>query len=229
MNLRHTKVKGILLKSLALLIALWLACVSISAEEGTTGVYHCHDNGEMKIALTFDDGPHPILTPKILDILKHYQIKATFFVVGENVGHYPDVTQRILNEGHEIGNHTHTHDKIDLTEIERCEKAIYELTDYQPKLFRPPEGFLNGTVKSMSATLGYNIILWNIDTRDWDHTPPETICKNVIGHISAGSIILMHDYISYNSPTPEALEQMLPQLIDAGYRFVVVSELIGSI
>ena len=182
----------------------------------------------MQIAITFDDGPHPILTPKILDILEKYHIKATFFIVGENVKNYPDVVEQILNQGHEIGNHTYTHDRINQKEIEACEKVIYELTDYKTKLFRPPEGAINQTIKYISAGLGYDIILWNIDTRDWDHTSPSDISKNVMEKIDSGSIILMHDYISFNSPTPEALELMIPRLLEMGYQFVVVSELIGT-
>lgn len=212
-----------------LVLAAWLLTVSVSAWERSANVYHRHDNQEMKIALTFDDGPHPILTPKILDILKKYNIKATFFIVGENVINYPDVALRILNEGHEIGNHTNSHDAVTRDEIETCEKIIYELTDYRTKLFRPPQGFINSYVKTTSSSLGYDIILWDIDTRDWDHASPERIYQNVTTNIGAGSIILMHDYISYRSPTPEALERMIPTLLERGYRFVVVSELIGTV
>ena len=212
-----------------LVLAAWLLTASVSAWEGSANVYHRHDNQEMKIALTFDDGPHPILTPKILDILKKYNIKATFFVVGENVINYPEVASRILNEGHEIGNHTNSHDAVTRSEIETCEKIIYELTDYRTKLFRPPQGFINSYVKTTSSSLGYDIILWDIDTRDWDHASPERIYQNVTTNIGAGSIILMHDYISYRSPTPEALERTIPTLLERGYRFVVVSELIGTV
>ncbi len=201
---------------------------SVTATERKNNVYHCHSNDEMKIALTFDDGPHPILTPKILDILAQYHIKATFFAVGENVINYPNVVERIQKEGHELGNHTYTHDRIDKREIERCERAIYELTDYQTKLFRPPEGLINSVVLKTTCDLGYDIILWDIDTRDWDHTAPNEICNNVIKNIRVGSIILMHDYISYNSPTPEALEKMIPILLESGFKFVTVSELIGT-
>ena len=210
------------------LLCLILCSHSARAEQRFATVYREHENRERKIALTFDDGPHPILTPKILDILKKYNVKATFFVVGENVKNYPDVVERIINEGHELGNHTYTHDKIDLAEIESCENAILELTDQKPKIFRPPEGFINKGVKAISADLGYDIILWSIDTRDWDHTPPSAICDTVLRQLKAGSIILMHDYIGYKSPSPEALERLLPAILALDYRFVVVSELIGT-
>ena len=90
----------------------------ITAEAGSANVYHQHQNLEKKIALTFDDGPHPILTPRILSILEKYQIKATFFIVGENAKNYPLVVEQILNQGHEIGNHTYTHDNISKQEFE---------------------------------------------------------------------------------------------------------------
>ena len=215
-------------KILCFVLSVGLIILPIHAEQGIANVYHQHENHEMKIALTFDDGPHPILTPKILDILAKYHVKATFFMVGENVKNYPDVVEQILIRGHEIGNHTYTHDHINQKEIEACEKIIYELTDYRTKLFRPPEGAINQTIKYISAGLGYDIILWNIDTRDWDHTSPSDISQNVIKKIDAGSIILMHDYISFNSPTPDALELMIPRLLEMGYQFVVVSELIGT-
>ena len=209
---------------------LLVAALSIptQAEQGSRDVYRKHENSEMKISLTFDDGPHPILTPKILEILARYQIKATFFLVGENVKNYPTVVERILAEGHEIGNHTFSHDHINAQEIEDCEQAIYKITDYKTKLFRPPQGFIDETVKSMSHSLGYDIILWSIDTRDWDHTPPRQICNLVIREITSGSIILMHDYIGHHSPTPQALEQLIPAIIALGYQFVPVSELIGT-
>lgn len=225
-NSRHRR--QILQVFYTILTIVLLCAMQTHAEKGIANVYHCHENEEMKIALTFDDGPHPVLTPRILDILKKYQIKATFFIVGENAKNYPDVVERILSEGHEIGNHTYTHDKIDPGEIEACEKTVYELTDYKTKLFRPPQGYINQSVKDTSGNLGYDIILWNIDTRDWAHTPPQQICEMVIDNITTGSIILMHDYISHCSPTPEALEKMIPQITELGYQFVLVSELIGT-
>ena len=203
-----------------------------SADE--KNVYRCHGNSSMKIALTFDDGPHPRYTPEILDILKKYDVKATFFLIGENIALYPKLVERILREGHEIGNHTFTHRSIGEytehqlgSEMEHCEAVIYEVIEYQPKLFRPPGGRLDQKVKRLAEAFGYKVILWNIDTRDWAHESPEAIMKNVIENIEAGSIILMHDFIATNSPTPRALELFLPRLLEEGYHFAVVSELLG--
>ena len=227
-SLRRNSVVRILCLIFSFIILTMVLSFSVQAEKGSAHVYHRHENNEMKIALTFDDGPHPILTPVILEILEKYKIKATFFLVGENVKNYPAAVEKILAAGHEIGNHTYSHDHINADEIEACEQVIYELTDYKTKLFRPPQGFINETVKSASESLGYDIILWSIDTRDWDHTPPKQICETVINQISAGSIILMHDYIGHQSPTPTALELFIPETLALGYQFVPVSELIGT-
>ena len=197
-------------------------------------IYRNNENDYMKIALTFDDGPHPRYTLRILDILDEYNIKATFFVVGINAENYPDTIENVIKKGHEIGNHTYTHPHVSCLnsqnlkcEVERCESAIYGLTDYKTKLFRPPEGMIDADVRSVLRSLDYKVILWDIDTRDWAHTSPQEIADNVIDNIASGDIILMHDYIGYNSPTIEAMRIFIPQLLDKGYRFVVVSELIG--
>ena len=222
--------------SIFLLVFLLMPIPAISVYSvGEENVYHCHGNSSMKIALTFDDGPHPKYTPEILDILKKYDVKATFFLIGENVALYPELVKRILSEGHEIGNHTFTHRKIGeyteyqlSDEMEHCEAVIYEVVEYQPKLFRPPGGRLDNKVRKLAQAFDYKVILWNIDTRDWAHESADAIKKNVIENIEAGSIILMHDYISSPSPTTIALELFIPRLLEEGYSFSVVSELLGS-
>ena len=198
-------------------------------------IHRKHENSEMKIALTFDDGPHPRYTPKILEILKKYDIKATFFTVGINAYYYPETYKSVLDSGHEIGNHTYTHPKVSKIEkgrlrreIEDCEDILYELAEYKTKLFRPPEGMIDSDILDLISDLDYSIILWDIDTRDWAHTPAEIIADNVINNISSGDIILMHDYIGVNSPTCDALELFIPELLKKGYKFVVISELIGT-
>jgi peptidoglycan/xylan/chitin deacetylase (PgdA/CDA1 family) len=232
------KLQAILLLSAILIHLAILPCsvIAYSNEDGINDseVYRKNENQYKKIALTFDDGPHPKLTPKILRILDKYNVKATFFTVGINVHYYPETFEEIVAHGHEIGNHTYTHphvsrvDRVTLRgEIERCEDEIYEHGEYKTKLFRPPEGMIDNGVTSLIKELDYKVILWDIDTRDWDHTNPRDIAEMVVNKVSSGDIILMHDYISYNSPTPEALELFLPILIEKGYQFVTVSELIG--
>lgn len=185
------------------------------------------------IALTFDDGPHPKNTGEILDILKDYGIKATFFVIGENVDLYPELIEREIAEGHEIGNHTLNHKsllKADREEMERevgdFGKALNEKFGYKTALLRPPGGSFNDAVTGYAAGNGYRIILWSVDTRDWAHTPVSEIKKNVLSNTKDGSIILFHDYVGGKSPTPDALRAVIPGLLAEGYEFVTVSELI---
>ena len=188
-----------------------------------------------QIALTFDDGPHPRYTPVILDILKEYGVHATFFMVGENVKYYHEVAEAVEAAGHEIGNHTYSHARLDRMSKEAieeqicaCEDEIASLNEYRSKFFRPPEGQMSDAVKQVSQEWDYRLVLWDVDTRDWAHTPPDVICEKVLTTIQAGDIILMHDFIGKNSPTPEALRLLIPALLEKGYEFVTVGELMGG-
>lgn len=231
--------KAIISVGLTIVMLFQTLCVYATAGGRSTSdedvdIYRKNENEYMKIALTFDDGPHPRYTPQILEILDEFGIKATFFVVGVNARNYPDTMAGIIKKGHEIGNHTYSHPHVScldsnklMCEVEQCESAVFGLTDYKTKLFRPPEGLIDADVRSVLRSLDYKVILWDIDTRDWAHTPPKDIAANVIENVTAGDIILMHDYIGHNSPTPEALRLFIPVLQKKGYKFVVISELIG--
>lgn len=194
-----------------------------------------HGNSSNKIALTFDDGPHPRYTEEILDILDEFNVKATFFVVGENAEQYPSLISREINSGHEIGNHTYSHVNLRsapatviLNELSKTQETIYESEEYRPKLVRPPEGKFAGELKKIAGSFDYKIVLWTVDTRDWALTPVSQICDNVKANVKSGDIILFHDYIVGESPTPEALRKLIPELLDTGFTFVTVSELLGS-
>ena len=198
-----------------------------------SNVYKSNENAQKKIALTFDDGPHPIITGRILDILEKYGIKATFFVIGQNVEYYPIAFDRIVKSGCEIGNHTYSHRNVGnmseeelLSELEKTERAIESRCDRHTFLLRPPEGSFGDTVRRVSASRGYDIILWSIDTLDWAHTSADVMANKVMSSLSGGDIVLMHDYTSGGSHTCDALEILIPKLIDMGYEFVTVSELI---
>ncbi len=198
-------------------------------------VYHSRKNDRMEIALSFDDGPHPKLTPIILDILREYDIKATFFMVGENVEYYPAAARAVAEAGHEIGNHTFSHRKFNrmsehemLDEIASCEEAISSVSETPVHFIRPPEGQMNDVMRRVIGTLDYRIILWDVDTRDWAHNPPAEISRHILETVQAGDIILMHDFIGYDSPTPEALRLVIPALLSRGYRFVTVGELVDG-
>jgi len=216
------------------LLCTFLAPSAFATGQGGTPIIYQRDNGDRNIALTFDDGPHPTYTAEILDILAEYGIHATFFVIGENAEQYPDLLQREMNEGHEIGNHTQTHPLRNLSreqmeqEISACETTIGELLDRRTHLFRPPGGIISQTVMTLAEDHSYRVILWSIDTRDWAHSSIRDITKNVLDHISDGDIILMHDAISKSSPTPDALRILIPELLARGYHFVTVSELLAE-
>lgn len=188
----------------------------------------------MQIALTFDDGPHPGRTPEILDILDQFNIKATFFVIGQNIKYYPDVFDRLVKSGHEIGNHTFTHSSLansttDIIskEIGLFEKTISEFNCPKTSNIRPPGGLYNDHLKKYAEDNNYNIILWSVDTMDWSHKSVDDIVDNILTNTNGGDIILMHDYISGKSTTPEALKEVIPILLERGFEFVTISELIN--
>lgn len=206
---------------------------TLSATDDTL-IYKNAINNEKKIALSFDDGPHPTQTPRILAILDKHDIKATFFVIGKNATAYPDILRQVCEEGHEIGNHTNSHikamqasDKELLVDIKKGHECILNLCEYDTKLFRPPGGIITPKITDISTKLNYKIILWDIDTKDWAHPSVDSIKKNVLSNVKSGSIILFHDYISKNAPTAEALNEIIPLLKEEGYSFVTVGELIN--
>ena len=198
------------------------------------GVHRSVETNKKQIAITFDDGPHPYQTKEILQILDRYGVKATFFMVGVNVRNYPDVAKEVIKRGHEVGNHTFTHSHLDLLdqssvfdELARCEGTLEELCEYRPHLFRPPEGAITDHVLQCAHDGDYEIVLWSIDTRDWEIKNAERIVECVLSQIKSGDIILMHDYIGRGTQTPQALERLLPELIAKGFEPVTVSQLIG--
>ena len=225
----HKLIKYILLT----IILISFLTIYSNATKQEENVYHYADIREKKIALTFDDGPHPTQTAEILKTLKEYNIKATFFVIGKNAEVLPDVLKLTAEQGHEIGNHTYNHnyiksknkDKI-YSEITKTSDVIYQICGYKTCLFRSPGGIVTDELKEVSKKLNYKIILWNVDTKDWTHTSLENIIKNIKNNTKKGSIILFHDYVTKNSPTPDALKKIIPILLDDGYTFCTVSELL---
>ena len=187
------------------------------------------------VALTFDDGPHKTYTPEILDILDEYNAKATFFVVGSNAKEYPEIVLDAYNRGHEIGNHTYTHPNLKtlsaekrLEEIRKTQEVLTEITGEAPRLFRPPGGYVSNSIIEELTSLDCNAVLWSWrqDTRDWACPGVDCVVSGVLRNLRDGDIILFHDYnAGKNSPTPQALREILKKLSEEGYRFVTVSEL----
>ena len=186
-----------------------------------------NENGPM-IALTFDDGPYPKVTGHILDVLEKNGVCATFFVLGSRIEGHEDMLTRMDELGCEIGNHSFSH--ADLTRLSKadCQRELSDtdaeirrVTGHEASVVRPPYGYYNKTV--MSAA-GRPLILWTVDTNDWRGKAPGEIADYVIQQAKEGSVILMHDQ---QTQTADAIEMIIPTLIEEGFRFVTVSELIG--
>lgn len=186
-------------------------------------------NTQNKIYLTFDDGPTPEITPWVLNVLKQENIKATFFCIGKNIEENPEIFNRIINEGHTVGNHTSQHingwktNKNNyLNDIEICEKVIQKetLNTEYSKLFRPPYGKITLFQSRTLRKKGYKIIMWDILTADFDTTiSPEKCLENATKETEKGSIIVFHD----SKKASKNLQYTLPKAIalykERGFKF----------
>ncbi|TRM11412.1 polysaccharide deacetylase family protein [Lentibacillus cibarius] len=181
------------------------------------------------VALTFDDGPHPEVTPRILDTLKKHDAKATFFMLGSQVEYYPEIANKVEEAGHEIGNHTMNHQ--DLTtlglpeikkEVQNSSHIIENATGQTPSLLRPPYGAWNDNVKQVAKQMGRPMIMWSVDSLDWKSLNAKAVNKKVMANVAPGSIVLLHDI---NSSTADALPRLLTSLEQQGYQMVTVSQL----
>jgi peptidoglycan-N-acetylglucosamine deacetylase len=184
------------------------------------------------IAMTFDDGPHPVLTPRLLDMLKARGIKATFFLIGQNAAEYPDVVRRIAAEGHEIGNHTWDHPqltKLNPTalrqEIDKTSTTIAEIVGKAPLVMRPPYGATSAYINHwINREFGMKVILWSVDPLDWKYRNSARVEGQILTGARPGAIILSHDI---HATTVAAMPGVFDSLLAKGYKFVTVSELIA--
>ena len=208
------------------------------SQYGKPSSSYIRDNKEAGkcVALTFDDGPHPEYTPQILDILDKYGVKATFFVVGENAEAYPEIVRRIIDSGHEIGNHTWSHKQMNSLSKEQIQKEITKTQDflkesfnYSPVLFRPPGGGEYTFAKETAEALGCKYVLWawRTDSKDWACPDAGTISQTVLSTVTEGDIVLLHDYVGGKSSTPQAVAQIIPRLLAQGYSLDTVSGLLS--
>ena len=183
------------------------------------------------IAMTYDDGPHPENTPRLLDMLKERKIKATFYVVGSMVKYSPELLRRMIAEGHEIGNHTVEHgnlarmsDEALVKELRSAHDLIIAETGVIPRTMRPPGGAIKKDQKKLiMEELGYPTILWSVDPQDWKRPGVDVVTSRLVNGASPGGILLVHDL---HKPTVDAMPSTLDQLLAQGYEFVTVSELI---
>ena len=195
-------------------------------------VYHQGAGGEHQVAITFDDGPDPRWTPKILDILKAANVKAAFFLVGVNAERYPGLVRRIVDEGHEIGNHTWSHpnlgkisDEAVRRELQKTDDAIAAAIGKRPTLMRPPYGSITARQKKwIHEEFGYKIIIWDVDPLDWKRPGPSVVTARILKETHAGSIVLSHDI---HPPTIEAMPATFDQLMKKGFKSVTVTELLA--
>jgi|TARA_B110000908_G_scaffold4774_1_gene6233 peptidoglycan/xylan/chitin deacetylase (PgdA/CDA1 family) len=184
------------------------------------------------IAMTFDDGPHPQNTPRLLDMLRERNIKATFYVIGRSVNLYPHIVRRIVAEGHEVGNHTWTHRKLTAlsdasvrVEMNRTRDAIVAACGVQPRTMRPPYGALRQNQRAwIYKEYGYPTILWNVDPEDWKRPGLSVVTSRIVNGTRNGSIVLAHDL---HKPTVDAMPATLDGLLRRGFKFVTVSQLLA--
>lgn len=187
---------------------------------------------EKVIAITFDDGPHPQNTPRLLDMLKERGVRATFYVVGNMVRYNPQILRRMVAEGHEIGNHTVTHGTLSRmsdeglrSELSRAHQQILAATGIPPRSMRPPGGAIRKEQKQlMLREYGYPTILWSVDPRDWQRPGVDVVAQRLIDGAAPGGILLVHDL---HKPTVDAMPKTLDALLAQGYRFVTITELIA--
>jgi len=175
------------------------------------------------IYLTFDDGPAKPWTPQVLDLLARYHARATFFVVGHSAKAYPDVIQAIVNGGHALGNHTYDHvwlsrvghDKF-ITQVKQTQDVLGTLAS---SCMRPPYGATNANTRKYAAELGLSVVMWNIDPFDWRRPAAPRIASYIIARAYPGATVLMHDGGGDRSHTVAALDTILRELSQRGYRF----------
>ena len=184
-----------------------------------------------RLALTFDDGPHPGYTPRLIALLKRLDVKATFFLVGRQAQMYPDLVKALAADGHNLGNHTYRHSHMtsiskrdQQKEITTCGEVIRDITGKAPHLFRPPGGHYNVQVGRMATALGYRVILWTGNSGDYDSPGTKVIEKRILRHTEDGDIFLFHDGIDQ---TLQCLPEIISTLRAKGYRFVTMDEMIN--
>lgn len=180
-----------------------------------------------KIAITFDDGPHPQYTPEMLAVLKEQGVKGTFFLLGEEVEKYPELVKQIHEEGHVVGNHSYKHEQLSklsmeqaCEQVDRTNRLIYDITGVYPSFLRPPFGDWH---EKLDCEANMVEVLWDVDTRDWSSQNHAQIVRQTLEHVQENDIILMHD--GYETSVTAAKE-IISTLKKQGYEFVTVDELL---
>lgn len=188
------------------------------------------------IALTFDDVPDPRFTPQLLDVLRKYEVKATFFVVGSRAEKHPALVERMIREGHVVGNHSYNHPEFGKlsvnafrNQILRTENIISPLAGYKPRLIRPPYGDVSEQQLQWAKRHGYKLINWNVDSLDWRGLPKAQVRNNILAHAGKGAIVLQHGGGGRGSDlrgTIQALPEVISIMRKRGYDFVTVPQML---
>ncbi len=192
---------------------------------------------EKSVALTFDDGPNPDYTPQLLTKLAECCVPATFFLLGRNLERHPEIGRRIVQEGHEVGNHTYHHRILPFLsgaeirdELESTQQLIADLLSVRPVFLRPPNGLFTGRVLDVAEQLGYRIVVGDVFPLDFAMPGAEVITERVLRRVRPGSIVILHDgYVGRfdrdKSQTVRALDGIIPRLREQGYAFATLSQL----
>ncbi len=212
---------------------LWVASYPDSVGAAATSrqiPVYCVEREEKVISLTFDAAWGNEDTETLIEILGAYDVKATFFVVGEWVDKYPESVKALSDAGHEIMNHSNKHDHLTslsaeevIADLNACNDKIEAVTGVRPTLIRCPYGDYNDTVVNAIRSMGMEAIQWDVDSLDWKEISADEITQRVTGRVSAGSIVLFHNAALH---TPEALGTIIETLMEEGYSFVPVSQLL---
>lgn len=218
---------------IVLLVCIWICLFFLNSNkvQGGSSEISAMSNEvnteKMKIALTFDDGPHPYYTEQILDGLKDREVKATFFITGQNAQEHPEIVKRIDEEGHIIGNHTYSHMQLTNSNADKFKQelidtneVIKEITGDEVIYVRPPYGCWN---KELERELYLFPVLWTVDPLDWCNSDASCIAQRVISKAEDNAIILLHD--GYKS-TVTATFQIIDELSEKGYVFVTVEDIL---
>ena len=211
----------------------------------------CRTNAARKLAITFDDGPNPALTPKLLDLLEKHDARATFFVIGRYAGKCPEIVRETAARGHVVANHTQTHPNLFWLgqrairdELQLTQAAIFAAAGFAPKWFRPPYGFRNPWVGKTAEELSLRTVMWTLIPGDWTPQAPEQLIRkmqpierhaerNLASPNETGDILCLHDgghreLNADRSHTLKALEHWLPRWRDAGLEFVTIEEAVKT-
>ena len=233
----------ILLGPVVLFIAIGGFCVffdqAILARRGT--IYRVKTD-KKRVLLTFDDGPSPVWTPKILDELKKENINAVFFMIGHHVRKYPDIARRVADEGHTIGNHGYAHSVMFYytpaeieEEIKYTEHVIKEITGQTTKYFRPPKAWLRRKIKRKVKSMGYETVLWSLNSKDWVSFNHKLIVNYISKNIKNGDILLFHDSGNVSTTeggnrrqTVKSISLLARTLREKGFEFVSIEELMNG-